>query len=206
MNTEAVVFDIGNVLIEWQPERFFDRAIGADLRHAMFEAVDLHDMNLRVDLGENFTDVVYATAEAHPDWRREIRMWHDRWLEMAHPGIDHSIRLLHALRDQGVPVFALTNFGVETFAIARERYPFLNEFDRCYVSGHMQVIKPDPEIYRMVEDDCGLPPASLLFADDRPENIAAAKARGWQAHLFDGPDGWAQRLVDEGLLNKAAAA
>ena len=197
---EAVIFDIGNVLIEWQPERYYDRVIGKDRRRAMFAEVDLHGMNDRVDLGENFKDVIYATAEAHPEWCAEIRDWHDNWIELASPVIDHSVRLLRALRAKGVPVFALTNFGIESFAYAETRYGFLGEFDRRYVSGHMGVIKPDPEIYRMVEDDCGIAPENLLFADDRDDNIAAARSRGWRAHLFEAPRAWADRLVAENLL------
>ena len=202
---KAVIFDIGNVLIEWQPERYYDRVYGAARRRALFEAVDLHEMNLRVDRGEPFRETIYAVAEAHPDWAPEIRDWHDRWIELASPVIDHSVRLLRGLRARGVPVFALTNFGVESYDYARTQFDFLHEFDREYVSGRMRVVKPEPRIYEMVEADCGLPPDALLFADDRSDNIAAATARGWQTHLFDGPQGWAERLVAEGLLNAAEA-
>ncbi len=202
---KAVVFDIGNVLIEWQPERFFDSVIGADRRRAMFATIDLHGMNDRVDRGETFYDVIVETAARYPDWHDEVMIWHDRWIAMAAPEIPHSVRLLRALRAKGVPVFALTNFGIQTFEIAEPVYPFLTEFDRRYVSGHMGVIKPEPTIYEMVEADCGLPPESLLFADDRIDNLHAAAARGWRTHLFDGPQGWADRLVTEGLLTKGEA-
>ncbi len=203
---KAVIFDIGNVLIEWQPERFYDAAIGAERRKEMFAAVDLHEMNNQVDLGGVFRETIYDTAEAYPEYRAEIRMWHDRWIEMAAPVIDHSVSLLRALRAKRVPVFALTNFGVESFAYAETHYEFLGEFDRRYISGHMKRVKPDAEIYAMVERDCGLAPESLLFADDRAENIAAAEARGWQGHLFEGPQGWADDLVRRGLLTLAEAA
>lgn len=206
MRPEAVIFDIGNVLIEWQPERFYDQEIGEDRRRQMFDAVDLHGMNDKVDRGHHFTDTVYATAEENPEWRAEIRMWHDRWIEMAQPAIDHSVRLLRALRTKGTPVFALTNFGIESFDYALTHYAFLDEFDRKYVSGHMAVTKPDPTIYQMVEDDCGIAPGALLFADDRPDNITAAQARGWQAHLFQGPKGWADCLISKGLLTESEAA
>jgi 2-haloacid dehalogenase len=197
---EAVIFDIGNVLIEWQPERFYDARIGADRRRAMFGAIDLHGMNDLVDRGHPFRETVTTWADRHPEWRGEILWWHDHWLEMAHPRIAPSVAILRALRARGVPVFALTNFGIETFAMARGVYEFLNEFDRAFVSGHMGVTKPDPAIYAMVEADCGFDPARVLFTDDREENIAAAAARGWGVHLFDGPEGWARRLMAEGLL------
>lgn len=205
MPVNAVIFDIGNVLIEWQPERFYDAEIGRERREAMFAAVDLHGMNDRVDRGENFRETVMATAAAHPGWADEILLWHDRWIEMARPGIDHSVRLLRALRAAGVPVYALSNFGIQSFELGESHYPFLAEFDRRYISGHMGVAKPDAAIYAMVEADCGLPPETLLFADDRPANIAAAEARGWQGHLFEHPWGWAGRLVAEGLLAEEAA-
>ncbi|MDX2483830.1 MAG: HAD family phosphatase [Pseudodonghicola sp.] len=206
MQPQAVIFDIGNVLIEWQPERFFDREIGEARRRALFATVDLHAMNDAVDRGGNFTEVVFATAEQFPDWHDEIHMWHDRWIEMAAPEIPHSIRLLRALRAKGIPVFALTNFGVQTFDdIAAPHYPFLSEFDRAYVSGHMKTIKPEPEIYAMLENDCGIAPEALIFTDDRQDNIDMAAQRGWQTHLFTGPQGWADRLVGAGLLTEEDA-
>ncbi|MFC2966927.1 HAD family hydrolase [Acidimangrovimonas pyrenivorans] len=199
---EAVIFDIGNVLIEWQPERYYDRVVGEDRRRAMFETVDLYAMNGRIDCGADFRDTVYETAMAVPEFAAEIRMWHDNWLELAQPVIERSVALLRALRARGMPVFALTNFGIGTFDLAEAHHDFLGEFDRRYISGHMGVIKPAPEIYVMVEQDCGIAPDRLLFTDDRAENIEAAAARGWRTHLFEGPEGWAARLVDEGLLDE----
>ncbi|SEP06855.1 2-haloacid dehalogenase [Salinihabitans flavidus] len=202
---EAVVFDIGNVLIEWRPERFYDRVIGEARRREMFAALDLHEMNNVVDRGGHFSETIHAFAAANPGWHDEIMMWHDNWIELASPAIDHSVRLLRALRRRGVPVFTLTNFGVQNYPYAAGHYPFLEEFDRHYISGHMKVIKPDPRIYEMVEEDCGIAPDRLLFADDRKDNITAAAARGWQVHHFTEPQGWAGRLVSEGLLSREEA-
>ncbi len=206
MTPQAVIFDIGNVLIEWQPERFYDREIGAARRRAMFSEVDLHGMNELVDQGHPFTDTIYAAAQANPDWRDEIRMWHDRWIELATPAIDHSVRLMKGLRARGVPVFSLTNFGIESFDYAATHYPFLLEFDRPFVSGRLGVTKPDARIYEIVEETSGIEPGALLFTDDRADNIEAAQARGWQVHLFDGPESLARRLVAEGLLSEGEAA
>jgi len=206
MTIEAVIFDIGNVLIEWHPERFYDSVIGQDRRRALFEAVDLSGMNRRVDLGAPFRETVYETAAAHPEFGAEIRMWFDDWIKMASPEILHSAKLLRALRKKDVPVFALSNFGVQSFEYAATVYPVFSEFDRRYVSGYLEIMKPDPSIYQMVEDDCGLAPSGLLFTDDRRDNIEAAQTRGWQTHLFEGPEGLAKRLVGEGLLNAQEAA
>ncbi|MFT3690532.1 HAD family hydrolase [Paenirhodobacter sp.] len=197
---EAVIFDIGNVLIEWQPERHYDSIMPRVAREAMFAEVDLHAMNDVIDRGGPFRETVAACAARYPRWRDAILRWHDDWLHMAAPEIPQSVRLLRALRARGVPVFALTNFGVETFALAQEHYPFLREFDRAFVSGHLRIAKPDPAIYERVEAETGLTGARILFTDDRADNIATAHIRGWKTHRFEGPEGWAARLVAEGLL------
>jgi 2-haloacid dehalogenase len=158
-----------------------------------------------VDQGEHFTRTIYATAEDFPEWREEIRMWRDRWIELASPVIDHSVRLMKALQARGVPVFSLTNFGVESYDFAATHYPFLREFDRDFISGHLRTTKPGPDIYAALENSSGLAGDALIFTDDRPDNIAAARARGWRTHLFEGPQGWADRLVAEGLLPEDAA-
>ena len=205
MTVAAVIFDIGNVLIEWNPERFYDARIGPARRHALFAEVPLLAINERIDLGAPWPDTIHDAALAQPDWGDEIRMWADCWLDMASPPIDGSIALLRALRKRGVAVHALSNFGVQTFAFARGTYDVLNEFDIAFVSGEMGVAKPDPQIYQAVEDRLGLPGARLLFTDDKAENIAAAAQRGWGTHLFAGPDGLARRLVAEGLLTRQEA-
>lgn len=202
MAIQAVIFDIGNVLLRWQPELYYDALIGEARRREMFAEVDLHGMNERIDAGEDFRAVVYGTAAAHPRWAEQIRDWHDRWPELAAPEIPESGETLRELRSNGVPVFALSNIGEATMALAEAAYPVLRDFDRRYVSGLMGVTKPDPRIYEMVEADCGLAPETLLFTDDRADNIAAAAARGWQTHLFEGPEGWAACLRAHGLLSE----
>jgi 2-haloacid dehalogenase len=205
LQPQAVIFDIGNVLTHWQPEAFYDREIGEERRQALFAAVDLHRMNEDIDAGAIFRNTVYEWAERHPDWSPEVRLWHDRWFDLASPRIEGSIRLQRALRAKGVTVFALTNFGDSTWEAALPQMDFLRDFDRAYVSGKMGVTKPDPQIYAMVEADCGLPPESLLFTDDKAENIVAAARRGWRTHQFESWQGWAARLVAEGLLTAEEA-
>lgn len=197
---EAVVFDIGNVLLRWDPHGFYDRVIGAERRRALWGAVDLEAMNLRSDAGEDIADLVAETAAAHPAHAGDIRRWHDDWLQMAGPVIEETAGMLRALRARGMPCFALSNFGVRTLAMADAAYPELADFDRRFISGALRMMKPDPAIYAHVETETGIAPQHLFFTDDSPANIAAARARGWQVHLFEGPRGLSERLRAEGLL------
>lgn len=197
---QAVVFDIGNVLIEWQPENFYDRTVGEERRRAFFADTDIHSHHAEIDAGASLPAMIETLIPRYPEYERELRMWNDNWNDLAAPVIPHSVRLLHALKAKDVTLFTLTNFGHDNFPLSQVVYPFLTLFDREYVSGRLKMIKPDAAIYAHVEADCGLAPETLLFADDRPENIDAAAARGWQTHLFENPQGWADRLVAEGLL------
>ena len=199
MQPNVMVFDIGRVLIRWDPEGFFERTIGPDRARALFRAVDLHGMNLRIDLGHGFRSVVAECAATHPEWAEAIMLWHDRWSDMVPGPIDGSVQLLRRLKAAGVPVLALTNFGRETLKIAQARFDFLNEFDTMFVSAELGLIKPDPAIYAAVEA-AGHAPGRLFFADDVPQNVAAAAARGWHAHLFETPQGLEQALIGHGLL------
>ncbi len=202
---ELVLFDIGNVLIEWHPERYFDRIMPKVARERLFASVDLHAMNDLIDRGGDFRKIIYDTAEQHPEYRDYIVHWHDNWLDLATPAIDRSIALSRILRANGVATGILSNIGKETYTLAASRYPFLTEFERHYISGHMGVIKPEADIFQMVEADCGLPADRLLFADDRPDNIAAADLRGWQTHLFEDAEGWAETLASHGLMTRQQA-
>ncbi|WP_417269012.1 HAD-IA family hydrolase [Celeribacter sp.] len=200
MTIDVVIFDIGNVLIEWQPERHYDATIGEERRKEMFAAIDLHAMNDKIDTGAPFRQTIELAAEENPAFRDEILMWYFDWIKMAAPAIPHSVTLLRALRAKGIRVIALSNFGIESFEYAETKYPFLTEFDKTYVSGRMGCVKPHSLIYEMLEAGETAQPDRFLFADDRQDNIDMAASRGWQTHLFEGPKGWAKRLVQEGLL------
>ncbi|MGP9790369.1 HAD family hydrolase [Roseinatronobacter sp. NSM] len=195
----AVVFDIGNVLIGWDPEGFYDGMIGQDRRKALFAAVDLDGMNARIDRGAPFRDTVLGMLDHHPEWEREIMIWHDHWVDMIAPVIAPSVQMLRNLRAQSVPVFALSNFGDDTFTLAQAKYDFLREFDRAFISGRLGVMKPEARIYEILEHETGIAPENLFFIDDRTENIDAALARGWAGHVFRTTDGLKDTLAQFGL-------
>ncbi|MBK5927432.1 HAD-IA family hydrolase [Rhodobaculum claviforme] len=202
----AVVLDIGNVLVGWDPVGVYDRAIGHEARARLFAEVDLEVMNLEVDRGRPLVDAVAERAARHPAHADHILLWSTLWRQMFAPVIAPSVATLRALKSAGVPVFALSNFGRETFAMAEADHDFLRLFDRRFLSGELGTLKPEPEIYAALEGATGLSGAALLFADDRADNIAAAAARGWRTHHFTDPAAWAARLVAEGVLTAEEAA
>ncbi len=181
---EVVVFDIGNVLVDWDPPRYYDRTIGAERRRRLFAEVDLAAMNRRIDLGHDIADAVAETAARHPGWAEEVRDWHRAWLELIGPELPEQVALLRALRSQGRPVWALTNFGDATFDLAQEHFPVMREFDGAIVSGKIGVTKPCPAIYAALEGATGHSGAQIFFIDDRAENAEAAAGRGWRTHHF----------------------
>ena len=202
---QAVIFDIGNVLCNWWPEAFYDARFGETRRRAFFDAVPIHAANVEIDRGARFGPTLAALIADHPDHAEELALWRDEWAGTLGPVIPESVATLRALKARGVPVYALTNYGDETFDLSLELLPFLRDFDGAFVSGRLGLIKPDPAIYQAVEQGTGIAPEALLFTDDRPENIDAAAARGWRTHLFTGWQGWARRLVDEQLLTEKEA-
>lgn len=197
---EAIVWDIGNVLGIWDPEGYYDRRLGADGRARFFAETGIETVNLEIDRGAPARETLYAHAETHPDWADEIRLWFDDWAEMFREPVPGSAELFAEVKATGIPMLALSNFGAETFELAKEMHPVLRDFDKAYVSAHLGLIKPDPAIYETLEKGSGLSGGELLFTDDKAENIAAAEARGWKAHLFDGAEGWRTRLRAEGVL------
>ncbi|MAZ63065.1 MAG: haloacid dehalogenase [Dehalococcoidia bacterium] len=195
----AVVFDVGNVLIDWQPGRLYETLVpDAAEREALFARVDFAAFNLEGDRGD-LSEATAAAALRHPDDAPLVMAWRERWAEMFGPEMPGSPEILRALKTAGVPLAALTNFARDTWLIAQQRFPVLTSFDVEVVSGREGVVKPEPGIYALVEQRLGLSGADLFFTDDKRANVEAAEARGWRAHLFEGAEGLAQALRAEGL-------
>ena len=204
MAIEAVIFDIGNVLVEWHPERPFDRLLGEARRKELFAKVDFMGMNDRSDLGtQSMADGVAELAQTHPEDAEDIKLWAEHWLEMLAPDLPLSAHVLRALRSKGMAVHALSNFGDATFDLAESRYPVLKEFDQRFISARLNMMKPDDALYAYVETELNLKGEALYFIDDRDDNIAAAAARGWNTHLFTTSEKLAADLVSKGLLSQA---
>lgn len=199
----TVVFDIGNVLVEWNPEHLYSRLIpDRDERQAFLETVCTPDWNLQQDLGRPWPEAVALLARQHPDKAALIEAYYRDWHDMVPGEVAGTPALLAALRSAGTPLYAITNFSSEKFGETQDRFPFLKtSFLDIVVSGDERLAKPDPEIYQVLFKRNELDPAACLFIDDSAQNVAAARDLGMTAHHFSGAEDLRRDLVALGLLN-----
>jgi FMN phosphatase YigB (HAD superfamily) len=200
-SAKVVVFDIGNVLLHWDP-RLLYRPMFADNAQMEWFLTEVCSprFNRELDLGRPFGDAIADLTARFPDYAREILAYDERWLETTQGPIAESVAILEALRRNRVPNYAITNFSAEKFAVARSSFGFLDRFDGIVVSGEEGLLKPDPGIYRLLLNRYGLAAADCLFIDDVPENLEGARAVGMQAYLFEGAAAMRAELSRHGLL------
>lgn len=185
----AVVFDIGGVLIEWDPRTVYRDLLPdpADLDRFLAE-ICTPDWNATLDAGRPIDEACDELAASHPDSAELIHAW-KRQDEMIAGEIAGTADLVARLDDAGVPLYLLTNMPAEVFAARRRRYPVLQRFDGAVVSGEEGVLKPSPEIFAVLRDRYALDPARTLFIDDMEANVAGARAAGFLACRFvDAPE------------------
>jgi 2-haloacid dehalogenase len=180
-----IVFDIGKVLIHYDPDLPYRRIIPDAERRAWFFAnVCTHEWNLEQDRGRTFADAEGLLIAQYPDEADNIRAFRKYWHEMVSHPYEDSVAIMRDLIGQRRDVTMLTNFSAETFVDARKLFPFLNEPRGVTVSGEVGLIKPDRAIYEMHARDFGLEPAATIFIDDSQKNVDGARAAGWQSVLF----------------------
>jgi 2-haloacid dehalogenase len=180
-----VVFDIGNVLVRWNPRNLFRRTMKDEARMERFLAAALSmDFVSLTDIAADFSQAVAERARAFPEFARELHLFDERWLETIGGPIEENVALMRRLRAAGRPVYALSNFATVKFALARQMFDFLNEFDHAVISGHVGAAKPDRRIFEILFERVGRQPQELLFIDDSLSNIEAARALGMGAIHF----------------------
>ena len=202
MPVKAVVFDLGGVLIDWDPRYLYRKLLDDEAAVEEFLAtVCTPAWNAEQDRGRPFAEGVAELVERHPVHAAAITAYHERWPEMLGGAVGGTVEVLAELRAAGVPVYALTNWSAETFGIARERFEFLEWFDGVLVSGEERMIKPDPAIFRLLLDRFGLDPGATFYIDDSPANVAAADRLGFDAVRFTSPAQLRRDLEARGLLS-----
>jgi 2-haloacid dehalogenase len=198
----VLVFDLGGVLIDWNPRYLYRQLITDEAEIERFLAEVCHaEWNEEQDRGRSFAEAVEEAAARHPGERALIEAYHHRWHEMLAGPIPGSVQILGELKQAGYELHALTNWSVEKFPIARERYDFLSWFESILVSGEVGLIKPDPRIFHLLLEGIGRPAGDCIYIDDNPKNVAAAGALGFDAIRFQGPEPLRHDLVRRGALS-----
>ena len=199
--TSTVVFDLGAVLIDWDPRYLYRQLFTeAAAMEEFLATVCNQTWNEKQDAGRPFADGVDELIADHPDQAELIRAYDERWDEMLGGAISGSVDLLVELDQRGVPLYALSNWSAEKFVHARERFAFLDRFRAIVISGEVGVNKPDPRIFTALIEANQLDRAELVFIDDVAANVAAAEAQGIAAIHFHDPDQLRRALSARGLV------
>ncbi len=201
---DTVVFDLGGVLIEWDPRHvyrtiFTGPEAEADMERFLAE-VCTPEWNAEQDRGRTLAEATAILVARHPEQAELIEAYYGRWDEMLGQPIDGTVRIAQELKGGGVRLVALSNWSAETFPRARRRMTFLDDFDGVLISGAVGLIKPDRAIFDLVAQRHDVDPARAVFIDDSPKNIAAAAEAGFDAIHFESPEQLRRDLAGRGLL------
>jgi 2-haloacid dehalogenase len=182
---EVAVFDLGGVLIDWNPRYLYRKLFDDDAAMECFlSEVCSPEWNEQQDAGRLWREAVAELTTRHPDQASMIAAYHQRWPEMLGSDIRETVELLKELKGQGLRLYALTNWSHETFPIARSRFAFLDLFEGIVVSGEERLIKPDPAIFHRLLTRYNIAPQRAVYIDDSPRNVSAAAGVGFHALRF----------------------
>lgn len=184
---KAVLFDIGNVFVEWEPRNLYEKLIDdpAELEHFLSEVVTL-EWHTEHDRGRSFADGVRLLSARYPEYEEWIAAFDARWDETLGAVIPGTVRLLEQLSEQGVRTYGLTNFSHEKWPSFCRQYRFTDLFEGVVVSGEEKLVKPDPRIFHVAVERFGLDPELTLYTDDRIDNVRAAEQLGMIGNHFTG--------------------
>lgn len=197
----AVVFDVGNVLVDWNVRAFYAPLIPDPARLDWFLAeVVTPQWHFQHDAGRAFAETSAELIARFPAEADLIRLYGPRFNETVPGPVPGMIELVEQLAAACVPLFAITNFSHEFWPPFRAEWPVFDHFTDIVVSGEERLTKPDPAIYQLALHRFGLGPGEAIFIDDRADNVAAAVANGFVGHLFTGYEALAAELVRLGLL------
>ena len=199
-NPEIIVFDLGGVLIQWDPRHLYRKVFDDEAEMEYFLThVCNGAWNAEQDAGRPFAEGIALLQADWPQYAAEIQLYFDRWIEMVPGAVEDTVEVLTALRDQGVPLYALTNWSGETFPLVQPWFDFLGWFEGIVVSGHERLKKPDPRIYERLLTRYDLPAARSVFIDDTPANVTGAESVGMHAIHFTGADALRKSLAAMGF-------
>jgi 2-haloacid dehalogenase len=198
-----IIFDLGGVLIDWNPDYVFDKIFEGkpEDKKFFFENICTSDWNEEQDAGRSLKEATQFLVDRHPEWKEQIEAFYGRWEEMLGGPIAGTVGIFRRLKAAGhYKIYALTNWSAELFPIALQRYEFLHWFDGRVVSGEEKMRKPAPEFYRLTLGRFGLKAGDTLFIDDNLRNVLAAEKLGIQCIRFTSPEQLEAELTQKGVL------
>ncbi len=187
---KAIIFDFGNVLLEWNPRFVYQRFFPNDPEgmERFLTEVNFADWNLQQDKGRPFAEGIAILSGQFPHYSHLIQAYHDHWIDSVRGSITGTVCILKQLKQAGYSLYGLSNWSAETFPRAREKYDFFDLLDDIVISGEVGHIKPNPEIFQILLERIGRPAEQCLFIDDSLPNIHQAQKMGFATIHFQSPE------------------
>jgi 2-haloacid dehalogenase len=206
MHVNTVVFDLGGVLVDWNP-RYLLREVmpgrEAEMETLLADVLN-HAWNLERDTGDSWAEAIDRLKLDYPRWAEIFDTYTERWAETLGGSHEGTVAILRELKERGTPLYALSNWSAEMFPHAEAKYDWLELFDGIIVSGRVRMVKPDRAIFDHLLETYELAANDILFIDDHEPNVVASRSYGIEAYHFQSAEGLRQALVTEGLLKDPA--
>lgn len=194
--TKNVIFDFGNVLVQWHPERVYGEYFGDEAKAWWFlRHVADNEWRLRIDAGESSETCIRELQQRQPEYAEAIELYRSKWREMLTDEVPGMRELLHQMTTANYQLYGLTNWSMESFPEAREHFGILQMIDRYVVSGAEGYVKPDPRLFQVLLDRYGLRAEECIFIDDNPDNVAAARNMGMRGIVFTNAESLRKELA-----------
>lgn len=198
----VIIFDFGGVLMDWSPHYLFDPLMGNDPKavNAFLEEIDFKNWNPEQDRGRSFAEGTKLLITQYPQYTDLIRAYDERYLETVQGCIQPTVDILQRIKEKGYPLYGLSNWSAEKFAIVRVDYPFFDWFDDIVLSGEVGMIKPNTDIFEVLLKRVGRPAGDCLFIDDHEPNILTAQKLGFQTIKYESSEQLTAYLTSRQIL------
>lgn len=202
MPIDTIIWDLGGVLIDWDPRYLYKKVFRTEAAVEYFlSAICTSDWNEEQDAGRSFEEATAVLSSQFPEYKTEISMFYDRWVEMLAGPIHENVEILRKMKKSGkLRLYALTNWSAQSFPVALDRFEFLQWFDGILVSGQEKLKKPDPAIYNLMLERYNILRSSALFIDDNLRNVKAARSLNINSIHFEHPVQLYSKLVQLGMI------
>jgi len=199
---KTIIFDYGNVLLEWNPRHLYHRYFPNDSEgmERFLQEVNFSDWNLQLDKGRPFVEGIALLSQQFPQYSHLIQAFHDNWTDSVGDPVAGTVDILKRLKKAGYALYGLSNWSAETFPYMRQKHDFFDLFDDMVISGEVGHVKPDPEIFQILLDKIGRPASECLFIDDALSNIDQARKMGFATVQFQSSEQLESRLRDLNIL------